>query len=79
MPELTSERSLQNRVNAHLSWARTLDRPARTANARSAFEQKFLDEAGGDPQRAKSARKAYYLRLAQKSVKARKARKAGVA
>jgi hypothetical protein len=76
MPE---SRSLQNRVNAHLSWANTRDRTARTANARTAFQQKFLDEAGGDPQRAKSARKAYYLRLAQKSSKARKAHKAGAA
>ncbi len=80
MPELTSEfRTLQARIAAHESWARTENRSARTAAARRALEDKFLAQAGGDPQRAESARKAYYLRLAQKSVAARKARKAGAA
>ncbi len=77
MPELI--RTLQARIAAHESWARTENRSARTAAARRALEDKFLAQAGGDPQRAASARKAYYLRLAQKSAAARKARKAGAA
>ena len=80
MPELTPEfRTLQARIAAHESWARTPDRSARTAKARQALEDKFLAEAGGDVKRAESARRAYYLRMAQKSAKARKARKAGAA
>ena len=65
-------------IAAYESWARTPDRSARTAPARRALEEKFLRENGGDPKRADAARKAYYLRLAQKSAKVRKARKAGV-
>jgi hypothetical protein len=80
MPELTPEfRTLRARIAAHESWARTPDRSARTSKARQALADKFLAEAGGDPLRAESARKAYYLRMAQKSAKARKARKAGAA
>jgi hypothetical protein len=60
---------------AHESWAATTDRPARTAPARAALEQKWLDEAEGDPVRAEHLRKAYYLRMAAKSVQARRARK----
>jgi hypothetical protein len=48
---------------------------SRTSNGRAALEQKFLDEAGGDPKRAESIRKAYYARLAFESAKARRARK----
>ena len=48
---------------SHLSWAHTEDRTARTAPGRAAFEQKFLDEAGGDPVKAEHLRKAYFLRL----------------
>ena len=50
MPEMTPElRTLQARIAAHESWGRTLDRTARTANARNAFKDKFLAEADGDP------------------------------
>ena len=65
------------RVGAHLSWAKTSDRTARTAPARAALEQRFLDEAGGDPVRAAHLRKAYFQRLALKSAAARRAKKAG--
>lgn len=34
--------------------------------------QKFLDEAGGDPQRAESLWKAHFQRLALKSAQARR-------
>ena len=71
-PPLTpAERSLRGQIGAHDSWAVTTDRSARTAPARSAFENKFLAENDGDPQRAAAARKAYYLELAQKSAQAR--------
>ena len=63
---------LPHQIAAHISWANTLNKSARTANARNAFEQKFLDLADGDPQRAKSFRKAYYLELAKKSAESRK-------
>lgn len=65
------------RIGAHISWANTEDRTARTAPARAALEQKFLDEAGGDPVRANHLRKAYFQRLALKSAAARAARKSG--
>ena len=69
--------SMLGRIGAHEKWAQCEDRSAATAAARAALEQKFLDEAGGDPLRAASLRKAYYLRLARKSAEARRARKAG--
>ena len=55
-----------------MSWAKTPDRTARTANGRAAMDQKFLDQAGGDPIRAEHLRKAYYARLALKSAQARR-------
>jgi hypothetical protein len=63
------------RLGAHVSWANTADRSARTAPARAALEQKFLDQAGGDPVRAAHLRKAHFTRLALKSAQARRARK----
>jgi hypothetical protein len=63
---------IAHQIAAHKSWFKTPNRNARTANARNAFEQKFLDLADGDPQRAKSLRKAYYLELAKKSAESRK-------
>jgi hypothetical protein len=66
---------LAHQIAAYKSWANTPNRTARTANARNALEQKFLDEAGGDPQRAEALRKAHYLELALKSAKARKQRR----
>jgi hypothetical protein len=68
-----SERHLVAQIAAHSSWANTEDRSARTASARAALGQKFLDEANGDPARAQHLRKAYYARLALKSAKARRA------
>jgi hypothetical protein len=61
-------------AKAHKSWGYTEDRPARTAKARKAFEEKFLIEAGGDPQRAGSLRKAHFARMIAASVKARRRR-----
>lgn len=77
MPATSSERSLIASIGAHESWANTKDRTARTAPARAALDQKFLDEAGGDPVRAAHLRKAYFQRLALKSAQSRRARKGG--
>lgn len=71
-----SERSLIGSIAAHESWARTPDRAARTAAARAALDQKFLDAAGGDPERAAHLRKAHFARLALKSAQARRKAKA---
>lgn len=67
-----NERSLLGKIAAHESWAKTPDRSARTANARAALDQKFLDVADGDPERAQHLRKAHFARLALKSAVARR-------
>lgn len=67
-----SELSLLGRIGAHASWANTADRTARTAPARAALDQKFLDQAGGDPVKAAHLRKAHFARLALKSAQARR-------
>jgi hypothetical protein len=72
-------RSAIGRIGAHTKWANTTDRTAATAPARAALEQKFLDQADGDPLRAASLRKAYYARLSLASAEVRRARKAGAA
>lgn len=72
MPIPASEQALAKSIAAHTSWANTEDRTARTARAREAMEQKFLTEAGGDPQRAEHLRKAYFQSLALKSAQARR-------
>lgn len=68
----TPERQLIASIAAHESWAHTTDRTARTAPARAALEQKFLNQADGDPVRAAHLRKAYFQRLALKSARARR-------
>lgn len=73
---VSSERSLAAQIAAHESWASTPDRTARTAKARAALDQKFLDAADGDPVRADHLRKAHYARLALKSAQARRKRSA---
>lgn len=70
-PEQRTQRAV---IAAHESWGRTPDRTARTAPARKAFDERFLIEAGGDPLRAESLRRAYFARLAYKSAQARKRR-----
>ena len=68
----SAARSTIGAIGAHSSWAQTEDRAARTAPARAALDQKFLDQAGGDPVRAEHLRKAHFLRLALKSAQARR-------
>jgi tRNA(Leu) C34 or U34 (ribose-2'-O)-methylase TrmL len=60
------------RIGAEISWANTTDRSAPTKPARDALNQRFLNEAGGDPVRAEHLRKAHFLKLALKSAQARK-------
>lgn len=67
-----SERRLSASIAAHESWAATEDRSARTAPARRALDEKFLEQAGGDPQRAASLRSAHFKRLALKSAQSRR-------
>ncbi|HEX2893170.1 MAG TPA: hypothetical protein VHO29_04110 [Marmoricola sp.] len=69
-------KSASGRIGAHISWANTENRSARTAPARAALDAKFLEQAGGDPVRAAHLRKAHFARLALKSAQARR-RKAG--
>jgi len=72
MSTTETERRLHARANAHMSWALTPDRSARTAPARRALAQKFLEQADGDPVRAAHLRQAFFARLALKSAQARR-------
>jgi hypothetical protein len=73
--DISAAASMLGRIGAHSKWANEKDRTAATAPARAALEQKFLDQADGDPVRAASLRKAYYQRLSLKSAQARRARR----
>ena len=73
-----AEKRLAASIAAHESWASTEDRASRTAPARRALEDKFLEQAGGDPQRAEHLKKAHFQRLALKSAQARRHAKAAV-
>lgn len=80
---MPSNRQLIGAIGAHESWARTEDRSARTANARTAFRERFereVDPLGElDPaereRRAEHARKAYYQRLSLKAAQSRRRRR----
>jgi hypothetical protein len=86
MPDLTpTERSLRGSLAVHHSWAYTDDRSARTQPGRDAAWAKFeaeIDEKfpGLDPAerriRAEHLRKAHMKRLALKSAKSRRLKKA---
>jgi len=67
-----SERKSIATEGAHISWANTLDRTARTQHGRDAFTQTFLDAADGDPIRAEHLRKAHFTRMSRLSAKARR-------
>lgn len=67
-----AERLAAGSLGGHKSWAATEDRTARTAKPRKALEDKFLREAGGDPQRAESLRRAFYAELTLRSLRARR-------
>lgn len=77
-----SERSLRARMAAHSSWAKTSDRQARTAAARTAaldrFEREVDPDGVLDPAeravRAEHAKKAHMIRMALKSAESRRKR-----
>lgn len=81
-----AQRSLRARVAAHTSWANTSDRAARTANARQASVARFeklVDPDGTLPpeerrQRADSAMKAHFSRMAAASAASRRGKRAKV-
>lgn len=68
---------------AHLSWAKTPDRAARTAPARAGLMAKFEREADPDgtldpaerTKRAEHLRKAFYLDMSRRAAEARRVRK----
>lgn len=76
------QRALRSRIGAHVSWAGTADRSARTAPARQRFLDRFEREVDPDGAllpheravRAEHARKAYFARLAMRSAAARRKR-----
>lgn len=77
-----AERTRRASLAADESWARTVDRSARTLPARRAALARFerlVDPDGTLPENqrilmAESARKAHYKRMALKSARARKRR-----
>ena len=83
-PLTPEQRSLRARLASHESWARTEDPTARTAPGRKAFLDRFekLVDPDGEllpaerARRAEHARKAYFSRLALKSARARRRRRA---
>lgn len=75
-------KDIDRRIAAEISWARTTDRSARTRPAREAFLKRFEKEVDPDGKlppeerrlRAEHAKRAYMLKLAKRSLSARKAR-----
>lgn len=83
-PLTPSERVLRARIAVHTSWANTSDRTARTTPGRRAFLARFEDQVDPDgtlppserARRAEQAMKAHMARLALRSAKARRTRRA---
>lgn len=79
-PDQRAMRSKLGTIGAHESWARTSDRPARTANARRTFLERFEREVDPDgtlpaderAKRVENAKAAYFRRLALKSAQKRR-------
>lgn len=67
-----SEVSQAMRAASLYGWGLTEDRTERTRKAREAFQNRFLEQAGGDPQRAEALRRSFYTKLALKSAQARR-------
>lgn len=78
------DRALLARIAAHERWARTADRTAATAPARTGLQARFEREVDPDgtlppaerARRAESARKAFYTRISLRSAQVRRARAA---
>jgi hypothetical protein len=71
-PTPASERATAARAAAEMSWANTTDRSARTAPARAALWQRFLNQVDGDETRARHLWKAHFATLALKSAQSRR-------
>jgi hypothetical protein len=73
-------KDINKRIAAEISWSRTADRSARTRPARQAFLNRFEREVDPDGtlppderrKRAQHALRAHMLRLAKRSVSARR-------
>jgi hypothetical protein len=80
-----TERSMRASIAGHVSWANTANPTARTAPARKAFDERFVDQVDPDrtlppaerARRTVSAKKAYFKQLALKSARARRRKAAG--
>jgi hypothetical protein len=68
--------SLQRSCASNISWGHTADRSKRTAPAREAFENRFLELAGGDQKRAAKLREAHFQNMRAKSLAVRQAKAA---
>jgi hypothetical protein len=83
-PLTPAERALRARIAVHTSWANTKDRSARTAPGRRAALERFEREVDPDgtlnpaerARRADQAMRAHMARLALKSAKVRRRRRA---
>lgn len=77
-PMSPAERALRARIAAHTSWANTADRKARTAPGRAASMARFEKEVDPDGvlSPAERALRAHMARLALKSAKVRRLRRA---
>lgn len=73
-------KDINKRIAAEISWSRTGDRSARTKPARDAFLRRFEREIDPDNKlppderrrRAQHAMRAHMLRLAKRSIRARR-------
>jgi hypothetical protein len=83
--DLSAKRALAGKIGAHESWARTTDRPGRTAAARRAALARFEHEADPDgvlseeerARRARHLQQAHMARLTLASIRARRRKAAG--
>lgn len=83
-PMSPAERALRARIAAHTSWAKTTDRKAQAAPGRAAWIDRFEKQVDPDgvlnpeerARRADQAMRAHMARLALKSAKVRRLRRA---
>jgi hypothetical protein len=79
-----ADRQIRARIAANTRWSREPDRSAATAAGRAGLEAKFVREVDPNGQlspqdlavRVEAARRAHFLRMALKSAKARRKRRA---
>jgi hypothetical protein len=81
---MKTELSLQAKIAAHASWAKTVDRPVRTAPARAGLQARFERLADPDgtlspearAKRAEHLKKVHFMKMAQRSIAVRRAKAA---